>query len=202
MLWNENQTATQVEQQQDVYSDVSTPYSANPFVQDKPEFSVELIGQKLGISPDVQEDVTTNANPDLQPTSQTLTMNYQRNYSERAPVSKTAKICTISYVAVCLVLVLAITLCAVSVGNSLANATALSAQYSEVASNVATLQQQITEEDYASLLQKVTELGYIDAGASNTQTYTEIETRPAQNFQVQTNWFDSLCDWLSGAFGG
>ena len=89
-----------------------------------------------------------------------------------------------------------------SVSGSFVAASALNAEYTEVATKVAELTEQVNAEDYALLVEKATNLGYIDASKSNTQTYTEIETRPAQNFNVQTNWFDSLCDWLSGVFGG
>ena len=107
-----------------------------------------------------------------------------------------------SYAIIVLGLILAVTLCGVSVSGSFAATTALSTEYTEVADRVAQLTEQIQVEDYASMADKAAQLGYIDASESNSQTYTEIETRPAQNFNIQTNWFDSLCDWLSGAFGG
>ena len=64
------------------------------------------------------------------------------------------------------------------------------------------IEAQIQEDRFEQLDQRATELGYVDASSSNTMTYTKLETRPAQNFNVESNWFDALCDWLCSIFGG
>jgi len=138
------------------------------------------------------------------PSGQTLNMSFARNYAPEqtaTKVSSKTKALVISYVAVVLMLVLAVTLVGVSVGTSFATAVAAQAAYSEVTSQLNEVTQVASQEDYADLMAKAESLGYVDASASNTLSYTEIETRPAQNISVQTNWFDSLCDWLCGVFG-
>ena len=99
-------------------------------------------------------------------------------------------------------LVLGIALTSVAVSGVFAETAQLSADYAGVVREVSALDELLSVEDYAALAERAEELGYIDASESNTQTYTEVETRPAQNFNIETNWFDSLCDWVSNAFGG
>ena len=206
MQWTRDTGYQQTEMQaNDVYSDVKTSYSANHFNTDtQQEFSLSSIQERLGqLSP--VEDAEVAATADVMPSSQTLNMSYSRNYSEQTRVASKlntkSKVMIASYAIVVLALIIAVTLCSVSVGGSFVAATTLNAEYTEVVNKVAELAEQVNAED-AILAEKATELGYIEASKSNTQKYTEIETRPAQNFNVQTNWFDSLCDWLSGAFGG
>ncbi len=209
MQWTRDTSYQQTEMQNnDVYSDVRTSYSANHFnnTEAQQEFSLSSIQERLGQLSPVEETDVTVATADVMPSSQTLNMSYSRNYSEQTKTASRldtkTKVMIASYAIVVLALIIGVTLCSVSVSGSFVAASALNAEYTEVATNVAELTNQINSEDYALLVEKATNLGYIDASKSNTQTYTEIETRPAQNFNVQTNWFDSLCDWLSGVFGG
>ncbi len=186
----------------DVYAGVNTSPLFNNFA-DTQEFSMSAIQQKLGDIAQTTSETATSA-PDLMPSGQTLNMTFARNYAPEqtaTKVSSKTKALVISYVAVVLMLVLAVTLVGVSVGTSFATAVAAQAAYSEVTSQLAEVTQVASQEDYADLMAKAESLGYVDASASNTLTYTEIETRPAQNISVQTNWFDSLCDWLCGVFG-
>ena len=186
----------------DVYADVNTSPLFNNFA-DTQEFSMSAIQQKLvDIAQTTSETATST--PDLMPSGQTLNMSFARNYAPAqtaTKVSSKTKALVISYVAVVLMLVLAVTLVGVSVGTSFATAVAAQAAYSEVTSQLNEVTQVASQEDYADLMAKAESLGYVDASASNTLSYTEIETRPAQNISVQTNWFDSLCDWLCGVFG-
>ncbi len=186
----------------DVYADVNTSPLFNGF-SDTQEFSISAIQQKLGGITQTTGEMATST-PDLMPSEQTINMSYARNYAPEqtvAKVSSKTKALAISYVAVVLMLVLAVTLCGVSVGASFTTAVAVEASYSELTAQLAELSQVASQEDYAELVSKAQSLGYVDASASNTLTYTEVETRPAQNISVQTNWFDSLCDWLCGVFG-
>ena len=206
MQWTHDTNYQSNEVQADVYSDVKTSYSADRFSQDNQEFSLSSIQEKLGALSAVENADAAVASTDVMPSAQTLNMSYARNYSEQTRVASKlnvkTKVMIASYAIIVLGLILAVTLCGVSVSGSFAATTALSTEYTEVADRVAQLTEQIQVEDYASMADKAAQLGYIDASESNSQTYTEIETRPAQNFNIQTNWFDSLCVWLSGAFGG
>ena len=190
----------------DVYSDLSTSYSATYAVPDTQEFTLDSISKKLGAIAPAEDNAAVQANADIMPSSQTQQMSYQRHYQSNTAtakkVSTKVKVACASYVAVVLLLVLGITLTAVAVSGVFGETLQISANYAEVADKVAALDEQLAQEDYGALAERAEELGYIDASESNTQMYTEVETRPAQNFNIETNWFDSLCDWLSGAFGG
>ena len=186
----------------DVYAGVNTSPLFNTFA-DTQEFSLSSIQQKLGDMTQTSGEIATVA-PDLMPSSQTINMSYARNYAPAqvaVKASSKTKALVISYVAVVLMLVLAVTLVGVSVGTSFTNAIAVESAYSELTTQLAEITQVASQEDYAELMSKAQQLGYVDASASNTLTYTEVETRPAQNIVVETNWFDSLCDWLCGVFG-
>lgn len=190
---------------EDVYSDVDTSYSATRYSPEVQEFSLESIQEKLGSFVETEQvDGATSA--DVMPTEQTLTMNYRRNYQTETAVAKKlntkTKVAVVCYVAAVLVLILGISLAAVSVNGAFAQTTTLTADYSAAVKDIEALDATLAVEDVDMLAEKAAEFGYIDAAQSSTQTYTEVETRPAQNFEVQTNWFDSLCDWLCGVFGG
>ncbi len=207
MQWTNSSNYTNTDIQTDVYSDVKTSYSADRFNQENQEFSLSSIQEKLGSLSAIDEMDVSSVSSDVMPSVQTLNMSYNRQYAEQTKTSSSklsakAKVMIVGYTMVVLALILAVTLCSVSVSGSFVATSALNSEYTEISTNVANLAEQLQAEDYAALAEKAAQLGYIDASKSNTQTYTEIETRPAQNFNVQTNWFDSLCDWLSGAFGG
>ena len=189
----------------DVYAGVNTSPLFNNFADtaDTQEFSISAIQQKLGDIAQTTGEMATST-PDLMPSAQTINMSYARNYAPEQTMAKTSSKTTalvISYVAVVLMLVLAVTLCGVSVGGSFASAVAAQSAYSELQTELAEVTQVASQEDYTELMNKAQQLGYVDASASNTLAYTQVETRPAQNTSVQTNWFDSLCDWLCGVFG-
>ena len=204
--WNNSEFQRQ--SQQDVYADIRTSY-LDGFGQDSQEaqeFSLSSIQERLGEWNSVEEHDTVTS-VDLRPSEQTLKMSYQREYS--APTTKTAtrlntktKVAIASYAVIVLALIIAVTLCSVSVTGAFTSATLLNTEYSEVTASLDELIAQTQEEDFTELAKRAAELGYIDAAKSNTMEYTELETRPAQNFQVESNWFDSLCDWLCCVFGG
>lgn len=208
-----NNFGYQQDTQQDVYADVRTSYSSNPFIQvqdtqENQEFSLSSIQQKLGAITAVEEADITSSSPDLMPSSQTLNMSYRREYATAEKTRSASKLNTkekvmiASYSIVVLALIIAVTLCAVSVGNIFGTTIKLNAEYASATAAIDEVTAQIQEDRIEELVQRATELGYIDASDSNKMTYTELETRPAQNFTVQSNWFDSLCDWFSNVFGG
>ena len=199
------------ETQQDVYADVRPAFSTNAFAatQDNQEFSMDLIREKLGMASSVavEEPEVASTSPDLMPSTQTINMTYQRQYSagKTRALSKLTtrqKVMIASYAVVVLALIIGISLCSVYVNGAFSQALALDGQFGALSAQVAELTEQVAAEDYDALMQRATELGYTEADKANTKRYTEVETRPAQNFQTGTNWFDSLCDWLCSAFGG
>lgn len=191
----------------DVYSGLNTPYSATQVATDNQEFSLKQVQEKLGIFSGVEENtVNADANVDVMPSQ--LTMNNKRYYESGATavagkLNTKTKVAVVCYVAAVLVLILGIALASVSVSGVFAEAVQLTANYEDVLQDVEALNQQLATEDYVALTARAAELGYIDASQvnNNTCTYTEVETRPAQNFNIESNWFDSLCDWLCNVFG-
>ena len=198
------------ETQQDVYAGVAPAFSATAVAtQENQEFSMEAIREKLGLaaSAAVEEQEITASSSDTMPSSQTINMTYMRQYSSSktrvaSKLTNRQKVMIASYAVVVLALIIGITLCSVYVNGAFSQALALDGQFGELSAQVAELTEQINSEDYDALMQRATELGYTEADKANTKRYTEVETRPAQNFEVKSNWFDSLCDWLCNAFGG
>ncbi|HCY50356.1 MAG TPA: hypothetical protein DHU79_08865 [Clostridiales bacterium] len=197
----------------DVYANLGMPSAAvgtqTQQQTDAGEFNLESIQKRLG-NVDTTSEMAVGTTPDVMPSSTTLNMAYQRNYANdeqtavRSKVSTRTKVIAVSYVAVVLALVLAVTLCAVSVGTTFATYSGLDAAYNTAVSDSSALDGMIETENANSdqLFKRATELGYVDAAETNVHYYQRLETRPAQNFQVESNWFDALCDWLSGVFGG
>ena len=207
MQWNKENKYPQP--QEDVYADVKTAFSGNGYTEpDNQEFSLENIQEKLGAFYGTgEQEVVSFSSPDLMPSNQTIKMSYQREYAtgktrSLSKLSTKQKVMIASYAIIVLALIIGISLCSVYVGGAFGSAVARDARYSELSSQVAELNKQLGVEDYEALMQKASELGYTDSSSANTKKYTEVETRPAQNFEVETNWFDSLCDWLCNAFGG
>lgn len=193
----------------DVYSDLNTSYSATYLAPDTQEFSLQSVQEKLGSFSQLEDSAGTGTlNADTMPSQQTLTMNYQREYQQgsvattNGKVSTRTKVVAVSYVAVVLALVLGIVFASLAVNGLFAENVALSESYNAALESIAAIDAQLAVEDTRLLAEKAAELGYVDANEVQTQTYTRLETRPAQNFAIESNWFDSLCDWLSNAFGG
>ena len=190
---------------EDVYSDIDTSYSSTRFSPEVQEFSLQSIQEKLGSF--VETEVSDAAvSEDVMPTEQTLTMNYRRNYQSETAVAKKmstkTKVAIACYVLVVLMLVAGISVAAWSVNGVFAKTAILNADYSSVVKDIEALDAELSVEDVNRLAEKAAEFGYVDAAQSSTETFTRVETRPAQNFGARTNWFDSLCDWLCGVFGG
>ena len=209
MQWNKENKYEQP--QEDVYADVKTAFSGSSYTDsDNQEFSLTDIQQKLGAfyGAEAQEVVTpTSSSPDLMPSNQTIKMSYQREYASSktrslSKLSTRQKAMIASYAIVVLALIIGISLCSVYVSGAFSSAIVLDASYSVLAEQVGELNAQLAVEDYDQMMKRAEELGYTDSSSANTRRYTEVETRPAQNFEVESNWFDSLCDWLCNAFGG
>ena len=208
MQWNKENKYTQP--QEDSYVSVKTSDASGSYAEpDNQEFSLDVIQKKLGsfYGAEDQDFVPTSSSPDLMPSDQTIKMSYQREYAmgknnSLSKLSTKQKVGIARFAAVVLALVVAIAICSVYVGGAFSSAVAKVSDYSDLSAQVAALTEQVSHEDYDALMQRAAELGYTDSSLANTKRYTEVETRPAQNFEVETNWFDSLCDWLCNAFGG
>lgn len=185
-------------------TNVATQTAAN-----NADVDLASIQQRLGNIANTDE-IAVGATPDVMPSATTLNMSFQRNYAEnaqtavRSKVSTKTKVVAVSYVAVVLALVLAVTLCAVSVGSTFTTFAGLDVAYNGAVADAAALDGKIAAEnaDSDQLFRRATELGYVDGSQTNIHYYERLETRPAQNFSVESNWFDALCDWLNGVFGG
>ena len=207
MQWNKE---TNQQPQQDVYAGVQTTLLGNEVVeQDNQEFSLQTIQEKLGAFYGTEEqEVASATSADLMPSTQTINMSYKRDYSADAStrvfskLSTKQKIIIASYAIVVLALIIGISLCSVYVKGAFGSAMLLDGEYADLSAQVAELNAEIDAVNYDALMEEASKLGYTEADKANTKRYTEVETRAAQNFDVQTNWFDSLCDWLCNAFGG
>ena len=202
-----NNSDLHLQSQQDVYADIRTSYS-DGLGQDAQEFSLSSIQQRLGDWNTIEEqDPVTSV--DLRPSEQTLKMSYQREYAvegtkKATKLSTKNKVAIASYAVIVLALIIGVTLCSLYVTGAYGSAISLNTDYSKELSELQQLEEIVKsqQEDSTSLTQRAADLGYIDAAQSNTMEYTEIETRPARNFHVESNWFDALCDWLCSVFGG
>lgn len=193
-------------QNTDVYSDLDTSYSATYLAPDTQEFSLKSVQEKLGNVDRLENNGETLLNADTMPTQQTLTMNYQREYQQggvKAAEKMTVKtkVAIISYVAVVLALVLGITFASLAVSNAFSQSVALSETYQDTLTEIAELEAQLSVDDESALAARAAELGYVSANEVSTVTYTRLQTRAAQDFNIESNWFDSLCDWISSIFG-
>jgi len=163
---------------------------------------LDAIQKKLGAFAETTARVDAVESEDAKPTATTMTMSYAKKYEANAKqrVSTNAKMAVAGYVAVVLLLVLAVAFCSVAATNAFSSMVTTEETYSQTSKALTALEEQVASEDYSALLARASEMGFVEA--SGSYTYTELETRPAQNFNIQTNWFDQLCDWLSSVFGG
>ena len=193
----------------DVYGDVGNlSATTNATISMEDQQMLDAIQRKLGVYTQ-NSYVDVDESSDVKPSQSTLTMTYKRDYDQashgaatHAKLNTKSKVAIASYVAVVLVLVLAVALCAASINGSFTAVLQGQDAYNQVTDEVANLQDKVNNENYDELYQKALEMGFVEADSTNSYQYTKLETRPAQNFEVETNWFDQVCNWLSGVFGG
>ncbi len=181
---------------------------ATTAVADDERAQLQDIQRKLGlIGANTIEDQTTES-ADILPSTSTINLSYDRQYdvgntvSTSVALSNKTKVAIASYVLVTLVLVALIAVCSISVSGSFALISAQEVSYTEALSELGVLEAATASVSYEQMLASAEALGYSAVDSSNSLSYTVLETRPAQNYNISTNWFDSLCDWVSGAFGG
>ena len=193
----------------DVYGDVGNlSATTTSAISTEDQQLLDAIQRKLGVYTQASY-IDVDETSDVKPSESTLSMTYKRDYTQTSPsVAKQSKLNTkskvaiASYVAVVLVLVLAVALCSATINGSFVALLEGQAAYDQVSGEIATLQDKVNTENYDELYQKAIEMGFVEADSTNSYQYTKLETRPAQNFTVETNWFDQVCNWLSGVFGG
>lgn len=195
----------------DVYADIKPSASAYNAVDEKDDMLLN-IQSKLGAFSTTEPEIEDNfTNPDLMPTATTMRLGNQRTAEDiavqkkvraKVAVSTRTKVMISTYIIVVLALILAVTLCGVAISGTFAGIGSLKAQYSDRLIELSELQEIINADNYEELLEKATEMGFVQVDGSNSFQYTELETRPAQNINIQSNWFNDLCEWLSGIFGG
>ncbi|MBR2974825.1 MAG: hypothetical protein IKC47_03690 [Clostridia bacterium] len=191
----------------DVYADVNNVSAANT-ISTEDQQMLDAIQRKLGVYTQ-SSYVDVDESSDVKPSQSTLTMTYKRDYAKashstaaQSKLNTKSKVAIASYVAVVLVLVVAVALCAATINGSFEAVVQGQDAYNQVNGEIANLQDKVNTENYDELYQKALEMGFVEADANNSYQYTKLETRPAQNFVVETNWFDQVCNWLSGVFGG
>ncbi len=192
----------------DVYAGVQMPFFETGVSTDTQEFSLASIQEKLGATTLTNNEVVEPAvTEDIMPSSQTMHMTFERNYTAEQKATQTKfstkqKIMVASYVAIVLSLAIAITLCGIAVNASFGSFISMDATYTELQSASASLDSQLAVDNTAELLERATQLGYVDASSSGTvtRTYEKIETRSAQDLSVEGNWFDTFRDWINSIF--
>lgn len=145
---------------------------------------------------------------DILPTRTTMEERYFRDYTAdtvavaKSKMSTKQKIAVASFVAVTLVLILAVTLCSLSVVGAFSSMIATENALASSVADLEVLSAELTADNIQELFTRAELAGFVQMSSANTITYNKLETRPAQNYNVQTNWFDTLCDWVGGMFGG
>ncbi len=169
---------------------------------------LEDIQRRLGAFSTNTVEEQASDSVDIMPSASTMNLSYNRQYavgntvSTSVALSTKTKIAIASYVLVTLVLVALIAVCSLTVGGSFAKIASTEVSYNEALSELGVLEAATASVSYEQMLASAEALGYSAVDGTNSLEYTVLQTRPAQNYNISTNWFDGLCDWVSGAFGG
>lgn len=165
--------------------------------------------EKLGLETTEVIELPNVENEDILPSQTTLQERFVREYTvnETATTSKSKlstkqKMAVASYVAIVAVLILAVTLCSLAINGTFASILSLNQVENGLAEEIGVLEGILGEDNYDELYQKALEEGYVEMGKDNTMYYDSLPTRPSQSTNIESNWFDKLCDWLSSIFGG
>ncbi|MBQ2723932.1 MAG: hypothetical protein IJF72_04745 [Clostridia bacterium] len=174
------------------------------------ELSLEAMQAKLFGNNNVSETQTTvetELNPDLMPSQSTMTMSFVRNYKDetiapaKVEMNKATKIAIASYVAVVCLLIVGIALCSFFVSDTYATLAVSQGEYVSQQETLAQVEQAIASLTDEQLVELGLSMGFVPIDATNSYTYDLLETRPEQTFQIEGNWFDNVCDWITGIFG-
>ncbi|MEG1527643.1 MAG: hypothetical protein RR248_02865 [Clostridia bacterium] len=205
-------------------TEVELPAGTNSYYQNQPisdnsEYNLEEITRKiLGDSPVLppEYDEVAKQQPGAAPTVKTLgsvdeslidksmfyTQNSQVAIKTRSLTNVQLKIAISSFAVIVLALAIVIALIAVGVGNSFGRVVTLSGQTTNTNTTVSTLLEELSVVNEAEILQRAALLGYTEPNSNNTKDFSIPKLRPSIQYNVQSNWFDVLCDNLSRFFGG
>lgn len=179
------------------------------------EIARKILGDGIELPPEYDEVDLSKVNGAM-PTSKTLTSRDENAVARsmfytaqgeavvktQKLTSKQAKIAFSAFAVVVLALVIVIALAATSVSASFVSALSLEATSVQKALAVESLAEQLSVEDEGQILALAEILGYTLPNSSNTIEYKSPQLREPQSFNVESNWFDKLCDFLSTMFGG
>lgn len=179
---------------EDVYSDIENPYASSTSTGTFSDADLDI----LAIQKKYNSQQTSEA--EVQQTAGNT--NVKETAGAKTVISSKTKVAIVAYIAVVLAAIIGISFCGVAVSGAFSSMAALEGEYATVSGDLAELEALINADNYEKLAERAEELGFIDANDATSHTYELLETRPAQNFKIETNWFDQLCDWLSGVFGG
>ncbi len=120
----------------------------------------------------------------------------------RLNLDKRGKVMVALYALFVTVLLVAIIISGVMVSNASKRVSALSSQAEQQQEVIADQNTQLKVLENESVIRSEAEkLGFVDGGEEITQIKT-VEFQEPTTYAPVTNWFDKICDWLSGLFGG
>lgn len=178
---------------EDVYSDIENPYASSTSTGTLSDADLDILA--------IQKKYNQQTSEATQQQTTNKVQVKETAVAKTAVPTKT-KVAIVAYIAVVLLAIIGISFCGVAVSGAFKSMAALEGEYATVSGDLAELEALINADNYEELAKRAEELGFIDANDATSHTYELLETRPAQNFKIETNWFDQLCDWLSGVFGG
>lgn len=177
-----------------------TEYQSETNGFDNSEIARSVIGNTTALN----NQRVINLPPVSAPMSQRSLELARNNSQEKLLLDTKSKILVSTYVAVVLLLVLGI---ALAIGSMNVLGTEIEILKSDIATKIAAVT--VLEEAVAAMQDDLViaeiaagELGLSNPNANNTMYYSAPKTRAAQNYNVERNWFDKLCDWLGGIVGG
>lgn len=177
---------------EDVYSDIENPYASSTSTGTLSDADLDILAIQKKYNQQTSEATQQQTTNKVQAKETAVA---------KTAVSTKTKVAIVAYIAVVLLAIIGISFCGVAVSGAFKSMAALEGEYATVSGDLAELEALINADNYEELAKRAEELGFIDANDATSHTYELLETRPAQNFKIETNWFDQLCDWLSGVFG-
>ncbi len=177
---------------EDVYSDIENPYASSTSTGTLSDADLDILAIQKKYNQQTSEATQQQTTNKVQ---------VKETAVAKTAVSTKTKVAIVAYIAVVLLAIIGISFCGVAVSGAFKSMAALESEYATVSGDLAELEALINADNYEELAKRAEELGFIDANDATSHTYELLETRPAQNFKIETNWFDQLCDWLSGVFG-
>lgn len=172
------------------------------------ELMAKLLGDSKVEWSDMDESDTENfTNPDLMPTSETMNntdtesvkgKKTNKNVQDDIVVESVNKVAVVGYFAVVLAIIIAICFVAVAVNASLNSIAGLQLKLEQTTQEI--------EDMYADVRQNADvyaeEIGLVSTANAKTVYYETVDTREKVVYDIPSNWFDNVCDWLSNIFGG